>query len=121
MALLLIPEVYEPLFTNLKGRFWRIGGLCALGSLVVATLLLLHSVWQEDTIRLSYIAQEASMGKKVVSVPYSTLSPQRCVLRHVAYDDFDAGLTRDPVCDYYGLKEIRLDRTMSLAEIAQQP
>ena len=50
-------------------------------------------------------------------MPCSEIPERRRILRHIAYDDFDAGLTRDPVCDYYGLDTLRLDRTMSMEEI----
>ena len=117
MVVLRIPEVQAPFFTRQEGRFWRVGGACVLGFIVVATLVVLHDIWREDAIRFAYIAQEVEAGKKVIHVPCSEIPERRRILRHIAYDDFDAGLTRDPVCDYYGLDTLRLDRTMSMEEI----
>lgn len=120
MAVLNIPEVNGPLLRHRAGRIWRKGSTCILGSIILATFVLLHGIWQEDSLRLAYIAQQAKAGQRVASVPYSEFPEQRRVLRHVCYDDFDTGLTRDPVCDYFGLKDIHLDRTMKVADIPQQ-
>lgn len=117
MVVLRIPEVGELFFARREGRVWRLGGICISGFIIVATVVVLHSIWREDALRLAYIAQEVGAGKKVVYVPYSEIPERRRILRHIAYDDFDAGLTRDPVSDYYGLDGLRLDWTMSITEI----
>ena len=116
-AVLRLPEVHEPLFARREGSVWRKGGACILAFIVTATLVVLHGIWQEDALRITYIAQEAAKGEKTVYVPYSEIPERRRILRHIAYDDFDKGLTRDPVSDYYGLDRLRLDWTMSVAEI----
>lgn len=117
MVVLDIPEVKEMLLGRPEGRDWRVGGSCLLAFILIATMLVLYSIWQEDTRRISYIAQEAAAGKKVVRVAPSEIPEQRRVLRHIAYDDFDTGLTHDPVCDYYGLHEIILDESMSMEDM----
>ena len=85
--------------------------------IVIATLVVLHSIWREDALRFAFIAQEVEAGEKAVFGPYSEIPERRRILRHIAYDDFDTGLTRDPVCDYYGIDKLRPDYTMSIAEI----
>ena len=117
MVVLRIPEVREPLIVLREGRIWRIGGACVVGFIVAATMVVLHDIWREDSLRLAYIALEADAGEKAVFVPYSEIPERRRILRHIAYDDFDTGLTRDPVSDYYGLDILRPDWTMSVAEI----
>ena len=117
LVVLRIPEVRVPLLDRLEGKVWRRGGVCVLGFIVVATLVVMHSIWREDSLRLAFIAQEVGAGEKVVFVPYSEIPERRRILRHIAYDDFDTGLTHDPVRDYYGVDKLRLDHTMSIAEI----
>ncbi len=117
MAVLRIPEVREPLLVRPEGRSWRRGGVCLFGFIAVATLVVLHSIWREDALRFAFIAQEVEAGQMEVYVPYSEIPEQRRILRHIAYDDFDKGLTWEPVCDYYGLDKFRPDWTMSIAEI----
>lgn len=117
VAALQIPEVRKPLFDCLEGKVWRRGGACVVGFIVVASLVVLHSIWKEDALRMAYIALKAEAGEKEVYVPCSEIPEQRRILRHIAYDDFDKGLTRDPVTDYYGLDKLRPVRTISIEEI----
>ena len=73
----------------------------------------------DNTIRIAYIAREAAAGKTTVVVPPSVIPERRRILRHIAYDDFDAGMTRDHVCAYYGLHTIKLDPKMRIEDIRQ--
>ncbi|MBQ9377225.1 MAG: hypothetical protein IJU05_05455, partial [Schwartzia sp.] len=57
MAVLGIPEARDPLLARRDGRVWRRGGVFVLGFIVIATLVVLHSIWKEDALRLAYIAQ----------------------------------------------------------------
>ena len=120
MVILDIDEVKERLFIRPEGRNWRVGGSCLLTFIVLATMLVLYSIWREDTTRMAYIAQEAAAGKKVVHIAPSDIPEQRRVLRHIAYDDFDTGLTHDPVCDYYGLDKIIIDGNMTIEDVKSQ-
>lgn len=117
MVIIDIPEVKYMLFERYEGLGWRIGGSCIISFIVIATMMILCNIYEEDTLRLSYIAQEAATGKKVVYVAPSEIPEQRRVLRHIAYDDFDTGLTHNPVCAYYGLDKIILDDSMSIDDV----
>lgn len=119
VIVLRIPEVRERLFFRDEARIFRRGGACVLAFIVVATLIVLHDIWREDAIRIAYIAREAAAGKTTVVVPPSAIPERRRILRHIAYDDFDAGLTREPVCAYYGLATIKLDPKMRIEDIRQ--
>ena len=115
-VVLRIPEVRARLFEHADGRIFRRGGVCLLAFIVAGTLTVLHEIWQEDAVRIAYIAREAAEGAKTVSVPPSAIPEQRRILRHIAYDDFDAGLTRNPVCDYYGIDMIELDSKLRIED-----
>ncbi len=119
VIVLRIPEVRERLFFHDEARIFRRGGACVLAFIVVATLIVLHDIWREDAIRIAYIAREAAAGKTTVVVPPSAIPERRRILRHIAYDDFDAGMTRDHVCAYYGLHTIKLDPKMCIEDIRQ--
>lgn len=116
-VVLRIPEVREKLFEHADGRLFRRGGVCLLAFIVAGTLMVLHEIWQEDAVRIAYIEQQAAEGAKTVSVPPSAIPEQRRILRHIAYDDFDAGLTRDPVCDYFGIDTIKLDAKLRIEDL----
>ena len=92
VVVLRIPEVRERLFFHDEARIFRRGGACVLAFIIVATLIVLHDIWREDAIRIAYIAREAAAGKTTVIVPPSAIPERRRILRHIAYDDFDAGI-----------------------------
>ena len=68
-------------------------------------------------MRVAYIAKEAAAGKIVVTVPPSAIPEQRRILRHIAYDDFDTGMTREHICYYFGIGSVELDPNMKLEDI----
>ncbi|MBR2214400.1 MAG: hypothetical protein IJ849_01420 [Selenomonadaceae bacterium] len=119
VAILRIDAVWAALIQSPGGRIWRRGGVLLTGFIIVATLTVLHSIWQEDAIRVAYIAKEAAAGKVVVTVPPSAIPEQLRILRHIAYDDFDTGMTREHICYYFGIGSVELDPNMSLEDISQ--
>lgn len=119
VVILRIEEVQEALLKSSAGKIWRRGGLLLTSFLLVATLTVLHSIWLEDALRVSYIAREAAAGKTVVTVPPTALPKYRRILRHIAYDDFDAGMTREHLCSYFGIGSVELDPEMKLTDLEE--
>ena len=117
VVILRIPAVAKVLLESASGRLLRRGGLCIVGFIMIATLAVLHSIWQEDAIRVGHIAYEANRGNLVVTLPPSAIPEHRRVLRHIAYDDYDTGLTRIHVCTYFGINDIILDPKVRLEDI----
>lgn len=109
-----IPVVREKLLYSDAGRAFRRGGVAITLFIMVATLAVLHAIWQEDAVRVSYIRAAAERQELVVTVPPSKIPEKQRVLRHIAYDDFDTGMTREEICAYFGINDIRLDPSMKL-------
>ncbi len=118
-AIIRIPPVKDRLFLGDSGRTFRRGGICLVAFIAAASLVVLHDIWREDAVRVAYIARQAEAGKKTASVPPSAIPERRRILRHIAYDDFDAGMTRDHLCAYYGLDTIVLDQSLRLKDIEE--
>lgn len=116
-VILRIPAVAEPLFSSAGGRIFRRGGALVTAFIVAATLTVLHSIWLEDALRVNYIARQAALGVQTVIVPPSAIPEQRRILRHIAYDDFDTGMTREHICYYFGIGTIKLDPHMKLEDL----
>lgn len=108
VVVLRIPVVRGRMCSLAEGASFRWGGALVLGFVAVATLAVLHDIWREDAARIAYIRQQAEAGEMTVYLPPSEIPEQRRILRHIAYDDFHAGLTREPVCAYFGIHDIRL-------------
>ena len=117
VVILRIPEVKTKIFESAAGKIFRRGGAFITGFIIIATLIVLHSIYVEDAIRVNYIAREAHAGVKEITLPPSEIPEQRRILRHIAYDDFDNGMTREHICIYFGIDNIKLDPRMSLKDI----
>ena len=111
------PVVWTKMFIAPVGRIFRGGGLAITAFIIIGTLTVLHSIWQEDAIRVAYIAEQARAGQQKIAVPPSAIPEQRRILRHIAYDDFDTGMTREHICYYFGIGTVELDPAMSLEDI----
>lgn len=112
-----IPAVAEPLLDGAAGKIFRRGGCLVTAFIIVATLTVLHDIWLEDALRVRYIAEQAAAGVQTVRVPPSAIPEQRRILRHIAYDDFDTGMTRDHISVYFGIHTVKLDPSMSLEDL----
>jgi len=117
VVILRIPVVAKVLLEGDAAKILRRGGLCIVGFIMIATLAVMHSIWQEDAIRVGHIAYEANRGNLVVTLPPSAIPERRRVLRHIAYDDYDNGLTRIHVCTYFGINDVILDPNVRLEDI----
>ena len=117
VVILRIPAVWQVLLEGAAAQILRRGGLCIVGFIMLATLVVLHSIWQEDAIRVGHIAYEANRGQQFVSLPPSAIPERRRVLRHIAYDDYDNGLTRLHVCTYFGITDVIMDPSIRLEDI----
>ena len=113
-VVLRIPAVKTTLLVRPEGRIFRTGGLAIVSFIVAATLLLLHTIWLEDAARVAMIAAAAQRGELVVTVPPSQVPETMRALRHIAYDDFNTGMTREECCAYFGINDIKLDPNLKL-------
>ena len=113
-VVLRIPEVKDVLLVHPAGKVFRTGGIAIVSFIVAATLIIMHAIWLEDAARVAMIAAAAQRGELVVTVPPSRIPETMRALRHIAYDDFNTGMTREECCAYFGINDIRLDPGMKL-------
>jgi len=116
-AIVRIEPVAAALFDSAAGKIFRLGGSLVTAFIIVATLWVLHTIWLEDALRVGYIERQAAAGVQTVVVPPSAIPEQRRILRHIAYDDFDTGMTREHICYYFGIADIKLDPKMRLEDL----
>ncbi len=104
LSVLRIPAVQEAL-AGKAGRILRAGGIAAGLFLAAAALMISVRVTVENDFRVDRIATEAGSGAVVAFPPMQTT--QRA-LRHVFFVDFDNGITKRGICNYYGVKDIQV-------------
>lgn len=101
-----VPEVKSYLFDTVRKKYMAIFVGILLLPTALATLYQYTIVYQENTIRMAYVEEMASKGATVLEV--APISIKNRVLRHVYFEDVNNGLSRDFICNYYGLKDIKL-------------
>lgn len=104
LAVLRIPAVQQA-FTGRAGRILRIGGAAVGGFLAVSALLISVHVTEENDARIAYIASRQGTDEIVQFPPMATRTR---ALRHVFFVDFDNGITKRGVCNFYGIKDIEV-------------
>lgn len=102
IAVLRIPSVQEAL-AGRAGQILRAGGAAVGGFLAAAALLISVQVTEENDARIAYIAAHQGSGDVLTLPPMET---RNRALRHVFFVDFDNGITKRGVCNYYGIKDL---------------
>ena len=75
---------------------------------MTAALFITAAMQQENDVRLTIVKQAAENGEEIAYMKPILLKNR--ALRHVFFVDFDNGVTKDGLCQYYGIKDIRVER-----------
>lgn len=104
LAVLRMPPIRSAL-AGRAGRMLRIGGGAIGGFLAVSALLVAIQVTEENNARIADIVLRQGTNEVVCFPPMET---QNRALRHVFFVDFDNGITKRGVCNFYGIKDIEV-------------
>ena len=105
LALLSDSAVMTELGTSTR-RTLRTAAFLLLAYTGAAALLLTHEMGAEDAARIAQIEAARARGETVVHFP--RIENTRRALRHVYYEDWDNGVTKDGAMEYFGLTEIEV-------------
>ena len=105
LALLNDPSVRSE-FSPRAGRLLRTAAFLLLAYTGAAALLLTHEMGIEDAARIAQIEAARARGETVVHFP--RIENTRRALRHVYYEDWDNGVTKDGAMEYFGLTDIEV-------------
>lgn len=78
---------------------------------VAAALLVMQTIRQENDVRLAIVQETAAKGEPIAYMEPIPLKNR--ALRHVFFKDFDNGVTKDGLCKFYGIKDIKVQQTAS--------
>ena len=98
--------VWERLSAGLAGKVLRLGGVAIGIYTVAAALVVMHTIQAENAARIAVVERAAQMGELTPAVPPIELKNR--ALRHVFFVDFDNGVTKDGLCHFYGIKDVRV-------------
>lgn len=72
-----------------------------------AAMLVTYTLRQENDARLVIVQAAADRGEPIAYMDPIPLKNR--ALRHVFFADFDSGVTKDGLCKYYGIKDIKVN------------
>ena len=72
-----------------------------------AAMLVTYTLRQENDARLAIVQAAAAKGEPIAYMDPIPLKNR--ALRHVFFADFDNGVTKDGLCKYYGIKDIKVN------------
>lgn len=107
LALISVKPVYTALFDGASAKTLRISGIILVLFLQIASLAVMRDIYTENAARVAIIERYKD-SHAVVYVPKSEIPLYRKVLRHIAYDDYDTGMTRDHISRYYNIRTVKL-------------
>lgn len=107
LAILRIPELQEFLQEKYEMlKILRVGGAAVTLFLLVASYFVLYTVNVENHLRIEMVRQASKDGIMIVSMP--PIRSKNRALRHVFFEDFDNNVSKEGLCRYYGIKDIRV-------------
>ena len=110
LAILHMPEV-KIAFSGTTGRILKTGGVVLGGFLAASAVMVSLAMTQAQAERIQYIERKAG-SMEVVELP--PIEMKNRALRHVFFVDFDNGVTKGGLCHYYGIKDIKVVKGVSL-------
>lgn len=72
-----------------------------------ASMLVTYTMQQENDARIAIVQEAAAKGEPIAYM--EPIAMKNRALRHVFFVDFDNGVTKDGLCKYYGIKDIKVN------------
>ena len=82
------------------------GALALGGFTVISALRITYTLRQENDIRVAMVKETGERGEKIVEMPPIRLKNR--ALRHVFFKDFDNVVTKEGLCEFYGIRDIKV-------------
>jgi hypothetical protein len=73
---------------------------------VSAATLVMYTMQQEHNLRISIVEETVAKGEAIAYMEPIKMTNR--ALRHVFFVDFDNGVTKNGLCKYYGIKDIKV-------------
>lgn len=108
VAILRLPIIRKKLYEGSAGFILRCGAFLLGSFTIISALIITYELRQENDWRIAEIQKAAAEGKEVVKFPPIELKNR--ALRHVFFVDFDNGVTRDGLCEFYKIKNIEVEK-----------
>ena len=106
LAILRTPAIYEKLFEGRAGKIVKLGAVVISAFTILSALVITFNLRDENDKRLAIIQDAAAKNIEVVNFP--PLEIRNRAIRHVFFADFDNNVTKEGLCEFYGIKDIKV-------------
>lgn len=106
ISILRLAPVRKKLSEGVAGKILKCGAIVIGGFTIISALVITNTLRHENDLRIEKIRVAANAGEKIVTFPPIELKNR--ALRHVFFVDFDNGVTKDGLCEFYGIKNIEV-------------
>lgn len=103
LAILRTPAIYRKIF---ESKTIKIGAGVLAGFTIFSALIITANLREENDKRLAIIKDAAA--RKIDAVKFPPLEIKNRALRHVFFADFDNNVTKEGLCEFYGIKDIEV-------------
>ena len=106
LAALRMPVVRQKLLQGAAGRVVAVSAGAVSAFTIAASLVIMWTMYQENAVRLEAVQKAAAEGVQVVE--FEPIEITNRALRHIYFEDFYNNVTKEGLCEYYGIKDIKV-------------
>ena len=106
ISILRLPIVRKKLSEGSPGLILKCGALLLGSFTIISALMITYELRKENDLRIAEIEKAVAENRNVVKFP--PIEIKNRALRHVFFVDFDNGVTKDGLCEFYGIKDIEI-------------
>ena len=108
VAILRLPIIRKKLYEGSAGFILRCGAFLLGSFTIISALVITYELRQANDLRIAEVEKAAAEGQEIVTFPPIELKNR--ALRHVFFVDFDNGVTKDGLCEFYKIKNIEIEK-----------
>lgn len=108
VVILRIPAVNKKFSEGSPGVILKIGALLLGGFTIISALVITHELRRENDLRIAAIEKVSGDTQAILKFPAIELKNR--ALRHVFFVDFDNGVTKDGLREFYKIKNIEIEK-----------
>ena len=107
LSILRSPAAMQKISYGNFGRNLKIGALIIGGFTLISALVITSDLRRENDWRVEAVKTAAAENKSEITFP--PIEIKNRALRHVFFADFDNTVTKEGLCEFYGIKDIKVE------------
>ena len=106
LAILRSPQVSQKISYGKFGRHLKIAAGVISGFILISALVITADLRRENDLRIEMVKVAAEKNQQVIT--FLPIEIKNRALRHVFFADFDNNVTKDGLCEFYGIEDIKV-------------